>query len=80
MAGYLFQPVHVNVLWSHKEDGGQCASVHLGYRDGEDEQPGENTGHRVDHSQDGITQKKPNISADATLQRRKKNAAKSLNA
>lgn len=66
----------MNVLWSHEEDGGQCASIHLGYRDGEDEQPGENTGHGVDHSQDGITQKKPNISADATLQRRKKECCK----
>lgn len=65
----LFQPAHVDVIWRHEEDGGQRASVHLGHRDGEDEEPGEDAGYRVDHSQDGITQKKPKVSADAPLQR-----------
>lgn len=58
----------MDILWRHKEDGGQRSSVHLGDRDGEDEEPGENTGYGVDHGQDGITQKKPKISADAPLQ------------
>lgn len=58
----------MDILWRHKEDGGQRSRIHLGDRDGEDEEPGENTGYRVDHSQDGITQKKPKISADAPLQ------------
>lgn len=76
---YLFQPTHVDILWRHEEDGGQHSGVHLGDRDGEDEEPGEDTGDRVDHSQDGITQKKPKISADAPLQRFKDRQTKIMN-
>lgn len=70
MAVYLFQSVNLNVLRCHEEDGGQCASIHLGYRYREDKQPGEHTGQGVDHGQDRVTQQKPDISTYATLQSR----------
>lgn len=66
---HLFQPAHVDILWRHEEDGGQRSSVHLSDGDGEDKEPGEDTGYRVDHSQDGVPQEKPKVSADAPLQR-----------
>lgn len=56
MTLYLFHSVDMDVLWCHEEDSGQCASIHLGYRDGEDQQPGEHTGKGVEYSQNGITQ------------------------
>lgn len=69
----------MDVLRRHEEDGGQRSNVHLGDRDGEDKEPGEDAGYRVDHSQDGITQTKPQISADAPLQRFKNEQTKITN-
>ena len=69
MALYLLQSVDLNVLGCHEEDFGHGASVHLGYRYGEDQQPGEHADQGVDHDQHRVTQQQPHKSADATLQR-----------
>lgn len=56
MSVHLLQCVNLNVLWCHEEDFGHRASIHLGYRNGEDRQPGEHAGEAVDHNQDRVTQ------------------------
>lgn len=56
MSVHLLQCVNLNVLRCHEEDFGHHASIHLGYRYGEDRQPGEHAGEAVDHNQDRVTQ------------------------
>lgn len=56
MASYLLHCVYLDVLWCHEENDAQCTGVYLGHRDGEDQQPGEQTSQAVDHNQDGVAQ------------------------
>lgn len=69
MTLYLPGYMDLHILWCHEEDSGQCASVHLRYRDGEDREPGEHTDECMDQSQYRVTQQQPHISTDATLQK-----------
>lgn len=75
---YLFQFVHLDVLWGHQQDGAQRASVHFCHRYREHKQPGEHAGQGVHHSHDRVAQEKPDISTDATLVRREETQVKTL--
>lgn len=68
----------LNFLRSHEEDSGQDTAIHLGYRDGEDQHPGENTCEGVDNSQHRVTQKQPNVGTDPTLQKHTRDVEISL--
>lgn len=64
---YLFQAVHLDVLWGHEQDGVQHASVYFCHRYGEHKNPGEHAGQGVHHRHDRVAQEEPDISTDATL-------------
>lgn len=57
----------VDLLWGHEQDGTHGPSVHFGDRDGENHEPGEQAGQRVDHAQQRVSQQQPHVRANPTL-------------
>ena len=46
----------MDFLWGHEQDSPQGPSIHLGHRDGKDQEPGEEAGQAVHQSQQRIAQ------------------------
>lgn len=57
-----------DVLGRQEEDDAQSLSVHLGDRDGEDQDPRDDADQSVNHDQGRISQQQPHVGGETTLQ------------
>lgn len=68
---YLPQAVYVDTLWRQEQDLGDYTSIHLGSRDGEDKEPGDQADQAMDKTEKWETQEEPDVCADTPLGHRR---------
>lgn len=60
-----------DILGSQEKNDAQCPGIHLGNRDSEDQDPGEEAGQAVDDHQRRISQQQPHIGGETMLHNKK---------